>query len=53
MYVHVKIYRMKLQRNQSLKVNESLKKMISNYKIINMSKSKAEVMMIKVMSSQV
>ncbi len=44
---------MKSQRNQILKINGSLKKMISNYKIINMSKSKAKIMMINIMSFQV
>ncbi len=44
---------MKSQRNQNLKINGSLKKMISNYKIINTSKSKIKIMMIKIMSFQV
>ncbi len=44
---------MKSQRNQFLKINTSPKKMISNYTIINMSKSKAKIMMIKIMNFQV
>jgi 16S rRNA G1207 methylase RsmC len=39
---------MKSQRNQNSKINGSLKKMISNYKSINTSKSKTKIMSFQV-----